>query len=123
MLSVFSFRGQARRSEWWLVNILSSIVAQAAAVLGTIAFVSHEEWHFRTLGIAAFLVVLLAIEVDLATTVRRLRDRGRSPWWLLAFLIPYLGWIYLVIECGFLPGRDRPGCRKLVRTIVTEPGP
>ncbi len=31
---------------------------------------------------------------------RRLHDRGRSAWWLAAVLIPVLGALVLMIECG-----------------------
>ena len=37
---------------------------------------------------------------------RRLHDRGRSAWWLAAVLIPVLGALVLMVECG-LRGASR----------------
>lgn len=37
----------------------------------------------------------------LSTWARRLHDRGRSAWWLLAALVPVLGPVALWVECGF----------------------
>lgn len=40
---------------------------------------------------------------SLATTVKRLHDRGRSGWLMLIGLIPLVG-IWLMIEVGFISG-------------------
>jgi hypothetical protein len=37
--------------------------------------------------------------------VRRFRDRGKSSWWALLYFIPVIGWLWILIECGFLPGK------------------
>jgi hypothetical protein len=37
--------------------------------------------------------------------VRRFRDRGKSGWWALLYIVPGIGWLWILIECGFLPGR------------------
>jgi hypothetical protein len=37
--------------------------------------------------------------------VRRLHDRNKSGWWAALYLLPFVGWLWLVIECGILPGR------------------
>lgn len=71
--------------------------------------------HLLVLPLALFLCVsatqVLGAPVDvlpaLLTTVflvsvwgRRLHDRGRSAWWLLVVVLPVLGALYLLIECG-----------------------
>lgn len=38
---------------------------------------------------------------------RRLHDRGRSAWWLLAAAVPVLGPLLLAVDCLF--GRSAPG--------------
>ncbi len=43
--------------------------------------------------------------VSFASVVRRFHDRGKSGWWALLYFVPGLGWLWLFIECGFLPGK------------------
>ncbi len=40
----------------------------------------------------------------LAVVVKRLHDRDKSMWWLLTYLIPFIGPIWMFIELGFLDG-------------------
>ncbi|CAN5365510.1 hypothetical protein BH09PSE6_BH09PSE6_20580 [soil metagenome] len=51
-------------------------------------------------------VLLLALL--LMITARRLEDRRRSRWWLMALLVPVLGPLFLLVECGFRKGRTVP---------------
>ncbi|RYF93219.1 MAG: MFS transporter, partial [Caulobacteraceae bacterium] len=39
-----------------------------------------------------------------AIGVKRCHDRGRSGWWLLAALVPVLGWAWLIWDLGLRPG-------------------
>ena len=32
----------------------------------------------------------------LCVTVRRLHDTGRSGWWILLYLVPFIGWLVLL---------------------------
>jgi hypothetical protein len=43
--------------------------------------------------------------VSFASVVRRFRDRGKSGWWALLYFVPGIGWLWILIECGFLPGK------------------
>ena len=67
------FSGRATRAEYWWWQFF-------AALIGLIPF--------------AFLVTLIP---SLAVSVRRLHDINRTGWWLLLLLIPFLGWIVLVV--------------------------
>ncbi|HAE49771.1 MAG TPA: DUF805 domain-containing protein, partial [Tistrella mobilis] len=44
----------------------------------------------------------------LAIGARRCHDRGRSGWFQLIMLIPLIGWIWLLVEIGFLRGTEGP---------------
>jgi uncharacterized membrane protein YhaH (DUF805 family) len=46
---------------------------------------------------AVALLVLMLVSI----WGRRLHDRGRSAWWLLAAAVPLLGGLLLIVECGF----------------------
>jgi uncharacterized membrane protein YhaH (DUF805 family) len=43
---------------------------------------------------------------------RRLHDRGRSAWWLLAVFVPVLGALALMIECGLRGTRPGAGSER-----------
>ena len=47
---------------------------------------------------------LVAIWMKLAVLVKRWHDRDKSGWWMLIGLIPLIGGLWILIECGFLDG-------------------
>lgn len=121
MRKLLSFSGRSDRFEWWWVSLVSDLLMQVSAIFGAI-FLSSDEWARRSLGGLLVLGALLCLWLSLAVTVRRIRDRGRSPWCLLAGLIPVAGWIWLWIECGMLASPEERAPRCLVRRRVTAAG-
>lgn len=87
------FSGRGRRSEYWyffLFNVLVSLVASVVDnVLGTDLGTGS--------GLVGGLASLALLLPSLAAGVRRLHDTSRSGWWLLIGLIPFLGWIVLIV--------------------------
>lgn len=81
------FDGRARRKEFWfftLINFLAYIVLEVVDnILG--------------LYILAAAYSLAIFIPNIAVSVRRLHDTGRSGWWLLIGLIPIIGAIVLII--------------------------
>jgi hypothetical protein len=45
--------------------------------------------------------------------------KGKSPWLLIAALVPVVGWAWYVIECGFLPPAGSKVPEMLVKRTVT----
>lgn len=39
---------------------------------------------------------------------KRFHDRNKSAWWVLVGAIPILGFFWIIIECGCLPGTPGP---------------
>jgi uncharacterized membrane protein YhaH (DUF805 family) len=75
------FSGRASREEFWIFHILNLIaysVLMRGLFLGVI------------LGFAALIP-------SLAVDVRRLHDTNRSGWFLLLALIPFVGWVVLIV--------------------------
>jgi uncharacterized membrane protein YhaH (DUF805 family) len=52
---------------------------------------------FLDLGFLSGLYGLVAFIPSLAVAVRRLHDTGKSGWWLLIVLAPFVGWIILIV--------------------------
>lgn len=120
MIQAFSFSGRADRFEWWWISFLSDVGMQLGAIFGVICMASGESGG-RLAALGCFAFALVCLWASLAVSVRRMRDRGRSPWWLLLVLVPVVGWIWLVTECGFLSSPEARAPRRLVRRQVTAP--
>ena len=97
-----NFNGRATRTQFWmfvLFNVIANVVLTVVAfILPFLAF----------LGTVYQLAVLLP---QIAICTRRLHDTGRSGWWQLLVLIPFVGAIIVFIFC-LLPstGPNRFDC-------------
>ena len=99
------FRGRARRTEFWmftLVNIaVSMLLAFADSSFGmTVSY---------GVGMLSSLYGLAVLIPSLAVAVRRLHDTGRSGWWWLVSLVPFIGAVVLII---FAAQDSQPGSNK-----------
>ena len=102
-ISVFrnydDFSGRARRKEYWLFLLINMVIMCVAAILDYVVG-THEVTRFGVLG----LLWLAAIAVpSWAVGVRRLHDSGRSGWWLLVSLVPFIGPLAIIVLI-LLPG-------------------
>ncbi len=100
----FSFEGRIGRQQYWLRSLLIWAMNMVIIIPATIAQNASTGVAFglALLAIAVYLVVFWA---SLATTAKRLHDRGRSGWFMLISLIPLVG-LWLIIEVGFLRGDE-----------------
>ena len=57
----------------------------------------------RPLWIALMLAIPLTW-MAFCLLVKRWHDRGRSGWWLILALVPLVGQVWALVECGFLAG-------------------
>lgn len=90
VLNEFCLRGRLTRAGFWLRNV--SIVPIGLWLV--IAAGETPGRPYDLLLVAALVLLLVSI------WGRRLHDRGRSAWWLLATLVPVLGPLFLMVECG-----------------------
>jgi uncharacterized membrane protein YhaH (DUF805 family) len=81
------FSGRARRTEFWMFALFNFIVAVVLYVISL---------AIGTL-LLSDLYSLAVLLPTLALAVRRLHDTGRSGWWLFIALIPFAGWIVLLV--------------------------
>ena len=94
---LFSFEGRINRKPYWMfilaAIVVNIIVAVLAAMLGDV--------------VGLILTIIMAIAMiwaGLAVSVKRWHDRDKSGWWVLIGLIPVIGPIWVLVECGFLTG-------------------
>jgi uncharacterized membrane protein YhaH (DUF805 family) len=95
-------QGRVGRQDWWLKYVLAFIVVSVvASVLDASLGLVDPETGYGPISIIAVLVMLYpAIVVN----IKRFHDRNKSGWWVLIVLIPFVGALWLLIECGFLRG-------------------
>ena len=79
------FGGRATRTQFWLFVLFNFIIGLVLGFFGKTG---------QTIAYIYQLVVLLPY---LAIAARRLRDGGFTPWLLLLFLLPIIGWIILLV--------------------------
>lgn len=113
---LLGFRGRLARKPFWLYGVVGVSLAQliAYALLG-IAGVGERA--------ADAISTLLVVWPGLAISVKRWHDRGKSGWWVLINLIPLVGIVWTIVECGFLrgtPGPNRFGPDPLGRTDLPQ---
>jgi len=81
------FKGRASRSEYWWFVLFIFLAYVGVGVVGSVAKAP-----------ALILVVPFALLLpQLAAGVRRLHDTGKSGWWYLISLIPYVGGIVVLV--------------------------
>ena len=109
---LFSYEGRIGVKQFWLglLSGLATSVALACIVglvigIGSVAFgLGYEEQQLLTIAGAVF-VTGYAVYTQLAVTVKRCHDRGRSGWWCLLTLIPFIGLLWLILDLGMQRGR------------------
>lgn len=88
-----TFKGRARRSEYWWFCLLNFIVSIVTLVLDYQMDTINIEVG---LGALSGLYTLIVFLPGLAVSVRRLHDTGHSGWLYLLLIIPILGSLFLL---------------------------
>lgn len=91
-----TFKGRARRSEYWWFILFYCLVLIAAAVLDNLFGITIERTFYGAIYCIAALVLFLP---NLTVTVRRLHDINKSGWNILWGFIPLIGAILLLVWC------------------------
>jgi len=98
---LFSFEGRASRAHYWLYGVGLAI---AVGVVGGILTALLDE-----VGLFISLALYLPlIWTGLAVSIKRWHDRGKSGWWIFISLVPMIGGLWHLVECGFLEGDAGP---------------
>ena len=103
---LFFAEGRISRRILWRRLFLPVAVLMPIALYISFVFVSA---NFGLGGIQAesssfvFFFALIAWPI-VAVSVKRLHDRNKSGWWMLVALVPYIGWIWYVVDVALLDG-------------------
>jgi uncharacterized membrane protein YhaH (DUF805 family) len=97
----FGLRGRVSRREFWLFGVLSLLgLAVVGQLLLGVARVPPRR--------ADLIVNLLLLWPALAVSVKRWHDRDKPGWWVLLNLLPVVGWLWAIVDNGFLRGTSGP---------------
>ena len=94
------FRGRARRKEYWIFQLILYTFFLGGLLLYPLferlpASVEEQFGDIYLLILYTYFAAMLL--PGLAVTIRRLHDTGRSGWWYLISLVPYIGEFVLLI--------------------------
>ena len=112
---LFSFRGRINRARFWLVHvgilvveIVVVLLLGGGAVLATGDYEQAMVIFTGPGGVVWFILMVVVLWISLAIGVKRWHDRNKSGWWILIILVPIVGPVWFLIECGFLKGTAGP---------------
>ncbi|MEZ8142316.1 hypothetical protein A1OO_18635 [Enterovibrio norvegicus FF-33] len=97
--ALFSFEGRMRRRDYWLYSVPVLVM-----VLPTFFY---QGGHV-VLDALSIAISLFAIYASVALNIKRLKDRNKSPWWLVVTFLPLIGPIFALVELGILDGTPGP---------------
>ena len=125
LIKNINFKGRAFRKEYWtvfLINTLKSIVLFAIIMILDGKDINIRLPDFPKFIEIPFLIISyimggLVIASQMALTVRRLHDTGKSAWWLLFLFLTGFGFIFLLF---FLAQKSQPFDNEWGRYISTD---
>lgn len=86
----FDFYGRARRKEFWFFMFINGLITWLLYKLK----IHYDSENFT---IALYVYGFLVLIPSIAVFVRRLHDSGKTGWNILLILIPFIGWLWLLI--------------------------
>lgn len=101
---LLSMDGRINRQPYWLGVLALVGVSVVAAVLDLVLRTPTVGGS----GAIGLIVSLVLIYPSIALSAKRWHDRDKSAWWILINLIPIVGWIWSLVENGFLRGTVGP---------------
>ena len=95
--NVFNYSGRSQRRDYWLAVLANLIIGFVLIFVTTLILISAIDPKLENvntagiLGLFNLLLLLVMLVPGIALGVRRLHDTGKSGWWVLIGMIPYLG--------------------------------
>lgn len=106
---LLSFDGRINRGKYW-TGILVMLAVYVVLVVINLIFrgIFGDNVITMLIGIISIVIYLAMLWPSIALGVKRFHDRNKSGWWVLIALVPIIGGLWYLIECGFLEGTKGP---------------
>jgi uncharacterized membrane protein YhaH (DUF805 family) len=102
MKELFGFSGRIGRRQYWTGQIFTtSLWAIGLIYAGEAAMGTRSELYWIVMAGSA----VLAVWINLSSTIQRYHDRGKSGFWLFIILVPLVGFVILFVELAFFPAQ------------------
>ncbi|MFA5940502.1 MAG: DUF805 domain-containing protein [Sinimarinibacterium sp.] len=95
---LLTYEGRINRQRYWAFVLVYVALAVVAGILDSI--IGSE------IGIVGVLLALALLYPSVCVSIKRWHDRDKSGWWVLIGLIPLIGAIWTLVECGILKGTE-----------------
>jgi uncharacterized membrane protein YhaH (DUF805 family) len=112
---LWSWDGRIGRARFWLGVLLVILLGMAFGVVACLLGIPLDTGTgpvAEEISLAGALYLLAAFTAvayaQLAVYAKRFHDRGKSAWWVLIAFVPLIGFLWIVIELGMLPGDPGP---------------
>ena len=98
MANLFTTNGRIPRSTFWkFYGVLYGVLL----IIGMLSDGKKvPEWAQGVMG----LILLPFMVMGLIVQIKRWHDLNKSGWWVLINLIPCIGALWSLVECGFIKG-------------------
>ena len=95
---LLSFDGRIKRKAWWLAVAL---IIALNLMLNSLSSSYTSPFGVQMLSMIVSLALLWPL---LAVSAKRWHDRNKSGLWTFINVVPIIGSIWMVVECGCLKG-------------------
>ena len=99
------FDGRASRPEYWFFVLFSTLTFFALQLLSSVLGIQFFLYDVMPVYPIASAWQIGTLIPGIAVGIRRLHDINRSGFWMLFFLLPFIGWLILFIF-ALLKGTD-----------------
>ena len=103
-----SMEGRIGRKSIWMGVVVLIVISLIASILDEVLNMPRVGASSASAGVGVIsgIVSLIMIYPGIALSGKRWHDRNKSAWWILIGLIPIIGWLWSLIETGFLRGTN-----------------
>jgi len=108
---LFSANGRIRRLHFWLSRICVSfgwLISLLIFVLPMAAYKEPPAALSLIFGLYFLVSLCVVVWIDINLLIKRWHDRDKPGVWCLMIFVPLIGWIWVLIECGFMDGTPGP---------------
>lgn len=99
-----SFDGRINRAKFWAAIGIFIVIGIVGMLIDMLLGTTINMGGDAQVGIVGLIVSLASIYFALAVYAKRWHDRGKSGWWTLIALVPFIGAIWILVELGILEG-------------------
>ena len=96
-----TYDGRLNRQPYWIGTLVLVVVNVVGSLIGAVVGGAVG-------NLIAIIVGLGVLYPSICIAIKRCHDRDKSGWWICILFIPLIGFIWWLVEFGFLRGTVGP---------------